>query len=225
MRLYGSVRVPLTDKSLPRTRAAPAPWIRSTGPGTLPRYHPGRGGTRRDVLTSERAATPPVRFGADGDSPWVLGDWPGQRRGRKTTRGVRGLRGGGCGGEAPSPGRRGLGELPGVGSGGNREGCIRSCWRARITSSWAATSTGPSWFPAASASTPTSRSPCPWRITRISPTATGPTCPPGCVSKGTVWLPPLGASGGRAGGPPPHLHPFCLLALVLSPSFSVPIIY
>lgn len=62
--------------------------------------------------------------------------------------------------------------------------CHRSCWRLPITWSWAATSTGQCCYPKGSACTPTSRSPSSSRKTPTSPMATGPTCPPSCVSEG-----------------------------------------
>lgn len=62
--------------------------------------------------------------------------------------------------------------------------CHRSCWRLPITWSWAATSTGQCCYPKGSACTPTSRSPSSSKKTPTSPMATGPTCPPSCVSEG-----------------------------------------
>lgn len=123
-------RVLLTDKwrrrpaTVPRCSSSPRAPAQTQRPGNTcaqlpqlgrPRQRP-RGGARRGVLTSERAATPLVGRGADGGSRGVLGARPGQRRRPRSSRCVRLLRGGGCGSEAPSPGRRGLGELPGRGA-------------------------------------------------------------------------------------------------------------
>lgn len=173
------------------------------------------------MLTSRGLRRRPVRRGADGCVRSVRGAGFGQRRGRRTSCGVRWLRGGGCGGGEALPGKRGPAGSR-LGSSGGREG-----WHQKLLKSAHYIELGSYQY---------------WPVLvprgiRLLHLRADPRVPkdnphhrrlPGLPAFQAVyqkvpdWPPPLGAPGGAPAAPPP-LHPFCLVRLLLSPLFSAPL--